>query len=118
MRKLVTPWLPLLLLVCAGPSAEPKPAALRSPLSPDDARTAFKGKAGLRVELVASEAQIESPVAMAFDEDSRLWVVEMRDYPSGPAPGKPPEGRIKVLEDRDGDGRFEHASVFADNLLF
>src|SRR5205823_13900101 len=73
---------------------------------------------GLRIELVASEPQIQSPVAMAFDEDGRLWVVEMRDYPNGPRRGQPPEGRIKVLEDRDGDGRYETAHVFADRLLF
>ncbi|HEY1376390.1 MAG TPA: PVC-type heme-binding CxxCH protein, partial [Gemmataceae bacterium] len=65
-----------------------------------------------------SEPQIESPVAMAFDEDGRLWVVEMLDYPNGPAPGRPPEGRIKVLEDRDGDGRYETSHVFADKLLY
>src|SRR5262249_49489096 len=47
-----------------------------------------------------------------------LWVVEMRDYPNGPPKGRPPEGRIKLLEDRDGDGRYEHATVFTDNLLF
>src|SRR5574341_190580 len=61
--------------------------------------------------LVAAEPQIESPVAMAFDEDGKLWVVEMRDYPNGPAKGQPPEGRIKVLEDRDGDGRYETSRV-------
>src|SRR5262249_1334122 len=43
---------------------------------------------------------------------------EMRDYPNGPPPGQPPEGRVKVLEDRDGDGRFEHSTVFVDGLLF
>jgi putative membrane-bound dehydrogenase-like protein len=42
----------------------------------------------------------------------------MRDYPNGPAKGQPPEGRIRVLEDRDGDGRYEHSTVFADRLLF
>jgi putative membrane-bound dehydrogenase-like protein len=72
----------------------------------------------LRIELVAAEPEIESPVAMAFDEDGKLWVVEMRDYPNGPEPGRPPEGRIRVLEDLDGDGRYEHSRVFADRLLF
>jgi putative membrane-bound dehydrogenase-like protein len=73
---------------------------------------------GLKVELVASEPQIESPVAMAFDEDGRLFVVEMLDYPNGPLPGQPPEGRIKLLEDKDGDGFYETSRVFADKLLF
>ncbi len=73
---------------------------------------------GLAIELVAAEPQIESPVAMAFDERGRLWVVEMRDYPHGPPPGQPPESRIKVLEDRDHDGRFETSQLFAEGLSF
>jgi putative membrane-bound dehydrogenase-like protein len=100
--------------------AEPpqKPAAVSGPLSPQEALKAFHVAPGLRVELVAAEPEIESPVAMAFDEDGKLWVVEMRDYPNGPPKGQPPEGRIRVLEDRDGDGRYETSTVFADHLLF
>jgi putative membrane-bound dehydrogenase-like protein len=94
------------------------PAEIRSPLSPKEAQKLFRLPPGLRIELVASEPQIESPVAMSFDEDGRLWVVEMRDYPNGPKPGEKPQGRIKVLEDKDGDGFYETATVFADNLLF
>jgi putative membrane-bound dehydrogenase-like protein len=55
---------------------------------------------------------------MAFDEEGRLWVVEMRDYPNGPAKGQPPEGRVVILEDRDGYGRYKLSRVFADKLLF
>jgi putative membrane-bound dehydrogenase-like protein len=92
--------------------------AIKPPLTPKEAVKHFRLTDGLRIELVAAEPQIESPVAIAFDEDARLWVVEMRDYPNGPAPGKPPEGRIRVLEDRDDDGYYEHSRVFADELLF
>jgi putative membrane-bound dehydrogenase-like protein len=94
------------------------PAPPRSPLSPGAAREAFRVDPGLAVELVASEPQVESPVAMAYDERGRLWVVEMLDYPNGPAPGAKPEGRLKVLEDRDRDGHYETATVFADGLLY
>jgi putative membrane-bound dehydrogenase-like protein len=105
--------------LCFGGAAEPpRPAPVRSPLSPEKALAAFRVAPGLRVELVAAEPQIESPVAMAFDEDGRLWVVEMRDYPNGPPPNQPPEGRIRVLEDQGGDGRYRHSTVFADRLLF
>src|SRR5437879_3305016 len=111
----------LLLTTCphtlAGEPAKKAPA-VQSPLSPQQALTQFRLAPGLRMELVACEPQIESPVAMAFDEDGKLWVVEMRDYPNGPRRGQPPEGRIKILEDRDGNGRYEHARVFADRLLF
>jgi putative membrane-bound dehydrogenase-like protein len=119
-RALLLAGLSLSFLFWHAPAAaQPEKAKPRTgPLSPEQARAAFKVAPGLRVELVACEPQIESPVAMAFDEDGRLFVVEMRDYPNGPPPGQPPQGRIRVLEDKDGDGFYEHSRVFADNLLF
>lgn len=89
-----------------------------SPLSPDDSLKHFKLLDGLRMELVASEPQVIDPVAIRFDENGRMWVVEMRDYPHGPGEGELPRSMIKTLEDRDGDGVFEHVQVFADKLLF
>jgi putative membrane-bound dehydrogenase-like protein len=112
-----------LLILAAGlwlvHAAEPakKAADLHSPLSPEQALKQFRVAPGLRVELVAAEPNLESPVAMAFDEDGRLWVVEMRDYPNGPAPGKPYESRIRILED-DGSGRYKHRAIFADHIPF
>jgi putative membrane-bound dehydrogenase-like protein len=95
-----------------------KGAGPGKPLSPQEAQKLFKLDDCLRIELVACEPQIESPVAMAFDPDGRLWVVEMRDYPNGPGKGQPPQGRIRILEDRDGDGFFETSTIWADHLLF
>ena len=37
---------------------------------------------GLRIDIVASEPLIESPVAFEWGADGKLWVVEMRDYPN------------------------------------
>ena len=67
----------------------------------------------LTIELVASEPEVASPVAIAWDEEGRLFVAEMLDYPTAPT-----AGRIRMLEDRDGDGRYERATVFADGLPF
>jgi len=78
----------------------------------------FRLAPGLRIDLIACEPQVISPVASAFDEHGRLWVVEMPDYPIGPAPGELPRGRVKVLDDRDGDGVYATATVFEDRLLF
>src|SRR6476620_3187610 len=97
---------------------QPKKTAVKSPLTPKEAQKLFQLPKGLRIELVACEPQIESPVAMAFAPDGKLWVVEMRDYPNGPAKGEKPAGRIRVLEDKDGDGFYETSTVWADNLLF
>ena len=55
---------------------------------------------------------------MRFDENGRMWVVEMGDYPNGPAAGERPLSRVRWLEDTDGDGRYETSRVFADGLLF
>src|SRR5262245_37223765 len=84
------------------------------PLGPADEQATMRlADPGLRITLVASEPDIVSPVAVAWDEDGRLFVVEMTDYPSGPR-----SGRVRLLEDRDGDGRYEHATRFAEGLNF
>ncbi|MGH9659764.1 MAG: PVC-type heme-binding CxxCH protein [Bryobacteraceae bacterium] len=84
------------------------------PLSPAEEQRTFRLPAGFRIELVASEPAISDAISIAFDPDGRLYVVEMPDYPLDPRP----LGRIKLLDDRDGDGRYEHATVFADGLHF
>lgn len=111
------------VLATAAPAAadeppQPTESPRSHPPSPAQAQAQFRFDPGLRVELVASEPLIASPVKIAFDEEGRLWVVEMLDYPNGPPQGGPPEGRIKVLEDRDDDGRYETGTVFAEHLLF
>jgi putative membrane-bound dehydrogenase-like protein len=73
---------------------------------------------GFVVELVAAEPLIESPVALDWGPDGRLWVVEMRDYPLGMDNKGRPGGRIVCLEDTDGDGRYDRSTVFLDELLF
>jgi putative membrane-bound dehydrogenase-like protein len=87
-------------------------------LAPQEALRHFQLDAGLRIELAAAEPQVVDPVSVRFDEHGRMWVVEMRDYPHGPAEGQSPQSRIRVLEDREGDGYYETASTFADKLLF
>jgi putative membrane-bound dehydrogenase-like protein len=86
------------------------------PTAASDAAGTFRLAKGFRIELVASEPHVSSPVDLAFDEDGRLWVVEMIDYPYDEREGVPAEGRIRVLEDDDGDGRFERSFVFSDEL--
>jgi putative membrane-bound dehydrogenase-like protein len=75
----------------------------------------FKLKAGFKVELVAASPSVASPVAMAFDEDARLFVAEMRDYPNKGSE-TPHLGQIRVLEDLDGEGVFSSSTIFATNL--
>ena len=54
---------------------------------------------------------------MSWDEKGRLWVLETKDYPNVVRPAE--EGGkdvLKILEDRDGDGKADTVKVFADNL--
>ena len=67
----------------------------------------------LTIELVAAEPQLDSPVAISWDADGRLYVAEMIDYPLGPT-----AGRIRLLEDRDGDGRYERATRVCRGVEF
>src|SRR5688572_18467188 len=83
-------------------------------LSPDTERTSFRlADPALSVELVAAEPDVLSPVAITWDARGRMFVAEMIDYPVGPT-----AGQIRMLEDRDRDGRYETATVFADRLAF
>ncbi|MBI3853710.1 MAG: HEAT repeat domain-containing protein [Verrucomicrobia bacterium] len=88
-------------------------------LSPEQALKTFKLAPGFRIELVASEPLVSDPVAMEFDPDGRLWVVEMRGFmPNVDGVGEDaPVGRVVVLEDVDGDGRMDKSTVFLDGLV-
>ena len=77
----------------------------------------FRIKKGFRLEQVASDALVSAPVAMAFDENGRLFVAEMRDYPNKQQQ-VPHLGRIRLLEDTDGDGYFDASTVYAENLAW
>jgi putative membrane-bound dehydrogenase-like protein len=89
-----------------------------APKTPEEALKTFEAVDGFRLELVTAEPLVQSPVAAAFDADGNLYVAEMRDYPYKPKPGGKPLGTIRLLRDRDGDGRYEESHVFADGLLW
>ncbi len=74
---------------------------------------------GYRIELVASEPMIEDPVAIRFDGEGRLWVVEMKGYMQDidRSGVNDPIGRVSVLEDTNGDGAMDKRTVFLDNLV-
>lgn len=73
---------------------------------------------GFVLELVAAEPAVVDPVAVTFDEAGTPYVVEYRDYPSGPPEGSAPLSRVVRLEDADGDGRYEASTPVAERLPF
>ncbi len=88
------------------------------PLSPEDSLKALQVKAGFKVELVAREPLVQSPIAFDWGADGKLWVVEMRDYPLGVDGKGKPGGTVRFLEDTNHDGVFDISTVFLDNLKF
>jgi putative membrane-bound dehydrogenase-like protein len=87
----------------AGKSAEASLCSIRT-------------RPGFQVERAAAEPLVQSPINFAWGADGKLWVVEMGDYPLGLDGKGKPGGRIKYLEDTDGDGKYTKATVFLDGL--
>ena len=97
-----------------------QPVANESPaLAPEDALKTFYMPPGYRVELVASEPLVQEPVALDWDTAGRLWVVEMPGFMADITGSNEhePIGRVVVLEDKDGDGRMDRRTIFADHLV-
>ncbi len=86
------------------------------PYSPEDALETIEVPPGFRVEIAAAEPQISDPVDLAFDADGKLYVVEMLDYPA--ESDEDPTSKVKLLEDTNGDGRYETSTLFAEDLPF
>src|SRR4026207_1397798 len=110
-------WLWLILLCSRALAAEPEADVgdlpRIPPTEPNKAFGTFKIKPGFRIELAAGETNVTDPVALSFDEDGRMYVVEMRDYSERRDERL---GEVRLLEDTDNDGTFEKSTVFADAL--
>ncbi|REJ97796.1 MAG: dehydrogenase [Planctomycetota bacterium] len=88
------------------------------PLSPEDALQSFTLPDGFSIDVVAAEPLIADPVNFSVGPDGRLWVAEMGDYPRGAHDDGAPGGRVQVLTDVDGDGRYDEAVTFLDELTY
>lgn len=72
----------------------------------------FKLADGFNIDIIAIEPAIADPVDMIIDEYGRMFVVEMPGYPLDLSGG----GKVKLLEDTNGDGKYNKISTFAENL--
>jgi putative membrane-bound dehydrogenase-like protein len=84
-----------------------------APTEPKDALATFKIHPEFKLELVAAEPLTCDPIAIAFDEFNRAFVVEMTGY-SEHRDDIP--GDIRMLEDTNDDGVYDKATVYVDNL--
>jgi len=96
--------LPLLLLLSGSTPAEPPP---------------FDVPEGFTIELVAGPPLVERPIMACFEDQGRLYVADSAGVNlKGAELLKDPPHRIRVLEDTDGDGKFDTSRVWADKLVF
>ncbi len=112
-------WIVIFVFVLTGEHNAQNIMSVAPPEADDSVEAelaSFTVAPGYKIELFASETLgIANPVAMRWDEKGRLWVLCTTTYPH-PEPGKKPDDKLLVLEDRDGDGKADTASVFADSL--
>ncbi len=109
----------------AAPPDTPDELPRIAPTEPQNVAGTFRVLNDFRMELLAAEPMVTDPVAMAYDEYGRAYVVEMNDYPyTDKSTDEPfverttdePLGRVRLLEDTDGDGAFDRSTVFAEGL--
>lgn len=88
-------------------------------LTPEDALKTFELHEEFALSLVAADPAVQNPIALRFDGNGRMWVVEMRAYmPNAEGEGEDePIGRISIHEDSTGDGYFDKTRVFLDDLV-
>jgi len=101
------------LLSSAWPVGDEPP-----PRSPGASLHALHLRPGFAAQLVAAEPLVADPICIEWGADGRLWVVEMGDYPRGADGAGAAGGRVKFLEDLDGDGVSDRATLFLDGLSF
>ena len=93
----------------------PKPSAVEVTLGD----TVFTVPDGFIVERVAGPPLVDRPITGSFDEQGRLYVADSsgsNDPVKKQLAEKP--HRIVRLEDRNGDGQFDHSVVFAERMMF
>lgn len=88
---------------------------VEAPLPPAEAARTMIVPEGFHVELFAGEPDVKQPIGFCIDDRGRLWVAEAYNYPNH---GTKPGDRIVIFEDADGDGRFDHRTVFYDQLNY
>ncbi len=86
------------------------------PKSPAESQKCFQLRPGFRIELVAAEPHVQSPVAIDFDEDGRMYVAEFPEYNQYANPKFKGKGRIRLLESTNKNGRYDKSTIFVDNL--
>ncbi len=87
------------------------------PMPADEAAAKIKVPPGFKTTLFASEPDVQNPIAMAWDDQSRLWIAENFTYSDSKQRfDLSMRDRVLVFEDRDHDGKADNRKVFCDNV--
>ncbi len=86
-------------------------------MTPTQSRDVIEMREGFRAELIASEPLVQDPVAVDFDEQGRMFVVQLPPY-NAYVLEEIPSGSIALLEDTDNDGQYDRSTRFADDLSY
>lgn len=98
------------------PGSEPLPRIPAS--SPEESAKQFEIHPSFKIEVAAAEPLVMSPVAAEFDEDGRLYVVELPEYNQYGSTKPHGKGRVVMLEDSDGDGKFDKRTIVVADLEY
>jgi putative membrane-bound dehydrogenase-like protein len=111
----------ILFLLCIGnllaedwPHAKNTQKAGEHPPGPSEQVQMMTVPEGFQVTLFAGEPAVRQPVAFTFDDRGRLWVLECYTYTGKKEFDLEKRDRVVILEDTDGDGRFDQRKVFWD----
>ena len=109
------PWILVSLTVAFTSFAQKKPS-----YTPDQAVARMKLPEGFSVTQFAAEPDVVQPFAFCFDDRGRVWVCENLNYETRKSDTfkQGPKGRILILEDTNGDGRFDKRKVFIEKIFF
>jgi putative membrane-bound dehydrogenase-like protein len=87
-------------------------------LTPEQAVAKMTYPTSFDVAIFAAEPKIGQPIAFTFDPKGRVWVVENFNYRTRGAHTTDQATVVSILEDADGDGRFDTKKIFTDKLTF
>lgn len=111
--RFLGPVLFIIFILLAARQTDPHEDSLKKSMD------AFQLEPGMRIDLVVAEPLVVDPVALAFDENRVMYVVEDRGYPDPPEGGSPTTlGRVARLTDTNGDGKYDKRTEFVDGLTY
>jgi putative membrane-bound dehydrogenase-like protein len=103
-----------LIAIAGGLAALAGPRVAPAQQPPEQTVKSMTAADGLEVKLFAAEPMVVNPIAIDVDTYGRVWVTEGTKYRSNVA--NPPNDKIKVLEDTNGDGLADKMTVFTSDL--